>query len=227
MGREEAGRQGRRPGASDSLIVGGHGSRAKRALRIAGWAALGLAKAGTVAFTLEGVLWPDQPKYKGKAMRIRSLGYFGGLSLVPAAWLANDRTKPYPVAADLAMSTPLLIDAAGNSLGIYDEARIDDLVHFMNAVALAGLFGAAVSSHVDSREKAAAATLVFGLLGELLFDLMEYGAEKLGYTGLGLSAEDTIADTAMAALGTCVAATVTWARWRPNPGASSLPLPAA
>ena len=191
-----------------------------------GWAALGLAKAGTIAFTLEGMLWPDQPKYKGKAMRIRSLGYFGGLALVPAVWVAN-RNQRYPVTADLAMSTPLLVDAAGNSLGIYDEARIDDVVHFMNAAALAGLFGAAVSSHVDSRAKAAAATVVFGLVGELCFDLMEYGAEKLGYTGLGLSAEDTIADTTLAALGTSVAAIVTWARWRPSTGASSVPPPAA
>jgi hypothetical protein len=190
-------------------------SRAQRTLRACGWAGLALAKAGTIAFTLEGVLWPDQPKYKGKAMRIRSLGYFGGLALVPAVWAAGGRDPRYPLVADLAMTTPLLIDAAGNSLGIYDSARIDDVVHFMNAVALAGLFGAAISNHVHSRERAAAATVVFGLVGEACFDLMEYGAERLGYTGLGLSVEDTVADTALAALGTTVAAVVTWARWKP------------
>ena len=195
-------------------------SRAKRTLRACGWVALALGKAGTVAFTLEGVLWPDQRKYKGKAMRIRSLGYFGGLALVPAVWVAGGRGPRYPLVEDLAMTAPLLVDAAGNSLGIYDSARIDDVVHFMNAVALAGLFGAAISNHVDSRERAAAITVVFGLVGEFCFDLMEYGAEKLGYTGLGLSAEDTIADTALAALGTTVAAFVTWVRWKPRPEVS-------
>ena len=59
-------------------------------------------------------------------MRIRSLGYLAGLGLIPVVWLAGDRKSPYPVAADLAMSAPMLVDAAGNSLGIYDAARIDD-----------------------------------------------------------------------------------------------------
>src|SRR6188768_1868462 len=163
LGREEAGRQGRWQRAADHLISGGTMSRAKRTLRACGWVALALGKAGTVAFTLEGVLWPDQRKYKGKAMRIRSLGYFGGLALVPAVWVAGGRGPRYPLVEDLAMTAPLLVDAAGNSLGIYDSARIDDVVHFMNAVALAGLFGAAISNHVDSRERAAAITVVFGL----------------------------------------------------------------
>jgi hypothetical protein len=185
-------------------------------LRRLGWLALLVVKSATVAFTLEAVIWPDQPKYKGKAMRIRSLGYLGGLALVPVAWLMGRHTEPYPVAADLAMSTPLLVDAAGNSLGIYDAARIDDAVHFLNAAVLSSLFGAAISSRVSSRAKAAAATFLFGIAGEAAFDAMEYGAERIGYTGLGLSPEDTIADTTMAGLGTSVGAAVTWLRWTPR-----------
>jgi hypothetical protein len=158
-------------------------------------------------------------------MRIRSLGYFGGLAVVPAVWLAGDRGQRYPVAADLAMSTPLLIDAAGNSLGIYDEARVDDLVHFLNAAVLSALFGAVISSRMKSREAAAAATVAFGLAGELGFDAMEYAAELIGFNGLGLSALDTIADTAWAALGTAVAAAVTWARWKPSIGAPLIDRP--
>jgi hypothetical protein len=149
-------------------------------------------------------------------MRIRSLGYVAGLSLVPAVWLAGDRAERYPVAADLAMTVPLLIDAAGNSLGIYDEARIDDAVHFLNAAVLSSLFGAVISSRVRSREHAAAATVAFGLLGEAAFDGMEYAAERIGFTGLGLSPEDTIADMTLAALGTAIATAVTWARWQPS-----------
>ncbi len=193
--------------------------RIEEAARGAGWVALVLTKLATIAFTLEGIVWPDQPKYRGKAMRIRSVGYFGGLTLVPAVWLASRRGEPYPVAADLAMSAPLLVDAAGNSLGIYDEARIDDAVHFLNAAVLASLFGAVISSRMSSRRAATAATVAFGLAGELAFDAMEYGAERIGYTGLGLSAEDTIADTALAAMGTVVAATITWMRWKPSPAA--------
>jgi len=187
-----------------------------------GLIALGATKLATIAFTLESVIWPDQPKYKGKAMRIRSVGYFGGLALVPAVWLVARHEPRYPVEADLAMTVPLLVDAAGNSLGIYDAARIDDAVHFLNAAALAGLFGGVISSHVRSRARAAAATVAFGVLGEACFDAMEYGAERLGYTGLGLSREDTLADTALAAMGTCVAAAVTWIRWKPGPRRASV-----
>jgi hypothetical protein len=152
-------------------------------------------------------------------MRIRSLGYLGGLALVPAVWLAGDRRERYPVAADLAMSFPLLVDGAGNSLGIYDEARIDDAVHFLNAAVLSSLFGAVISSRVGSRRTAAAATVAFGIIGEVAFDAMEYGAERVGFTGLGLSAEDTIADVTLAGIGTAVAAAITWARWKPRPSA--------
>ena len=175
-----------------------------------------MTKSATLAFSAEAVVWPHQPKYRGKAMRIRSLGYLGGLALVPAVWLAGERNERYPVAADLALSFPLLVDAAGNSLGIYDEARLDDAVHFLNAAVLSSLFGAVVSSRVESRRVATAATVAFGLIGELAFDAMEYGAERIGFTGLGLSAEDTIADTALAGLGTALAAAVTWARWKPR-----------
>jgi hypothetical protein len=155
-------------------------------------------------------------------MRIRSLGYLGGLALVPAVWAAGERSERYPVAADLAMTVPLLVDAAGNSLGIYDEARIDDAVHFLNAAVLSSLFGAVISGRVESRRRAVAATLAFGLIGEVAFDAMEYVAEWIGFSGLGLSAEDTIADVALASLGTALAAAITWARWKPRRSAPLL-----
>ena len=187
-----------------------------------GWIGLVLTKLATIGFVLEAVIWPHQPKYKGKGMRIRSVAYFGGLAAIPAAWLSGNLEGEYPVAADLALTTPLLIDAAGNSLGIYDAARIDDAVHFLNAAVLSSLFGAVISSHVSSRNRAAAATLAFGLIGEAAFDAMEYTADRIGFSGLGLSNEDTIADTAMAALGTLVATAATWARWQPQqPGPES------
>ncbi len=191
-------------------------------LRRGGWAALTVTKAATLAYTVEAVVRPHQAKYRGKGMRIRSLGYLGGLALVPAVWLAGDRREPFPVAADLAMTVPLLVDAAGNSMGIYDAARVDDAVHFLNAAVLASLFGAVISSRVESRRTAVAATLAFGVLGEIAFDAMEYGAERIGFTGLGLSERDTIADVAMATIGTTIAAAVTWARWKPSRSAPLL-----
>jgi hypothetical protein len=190
-----------------------------------GWAALTAAKVATLTYTAEAVLRPHQPKYKGKAMRIRSLGYLGGLALVPAAWWVFERDERYPVAADLAVSVPLLIDAAGNSLGIYDEARLDDLVHGFNAAVLSSLFGAVISTRMRSRAAAAGATVAFGVVGEIAFDAMEYVADAVGFRGLGLSREDTLADVAAASIGAVVAGVVTWARWKPRREAPLLGLP--
>lgn len=192
-------------------------------LRRIGWVALAIGKIATLAFTIEALLWPHQPKYKGKGMRIRSIGYLGGLAAVPAARLSGRLDGRYPVAGDLAITTPLLIDAAGNSLGIYDAARLDDVVHFLNAAILSSLFGAVNSDRVNSRGRATAATIAFGLAGELAFDAMEYGAERVGFKGLGLSPEDTIADEALAGLGTLLAAAVTWLRWKPRSSTSWSP----
>jgi hypothetical protein len=185
-------------------------------LRSLGWLALGATKAVTLAYTAEAVLRPHQPKFKGKAMRIRSLGYVTGLAIVPGAWLAVGDRERYPVAADLAMSVPMLIDAAGNSLGIYDEARLDDVVHGFNALILSALFGSVISPHTPSRELAALGTLAFGFAGELLWDAMEYAGESLGFRGMNLTTQDTIADMAIAGIGTVAGAAITWSRWQPQ-----------
>lgn len=174
------------------------------------------AKVVTLRYVAESVVRPHQPKYKGKAMRIRAVGYIGGLALVPAAWWLRGRRERFPVVADLAVTVPLLIDAAGNAQGIYDEARLDDVVHFFNTATLASLFGAVISSRVPSRGAAAGATVAFGVAAEIAFDAMEYVAEAIGFEGLGLSREDTLADIAAATIGASVAGGITWARWQPR-----------
>jgi hypothetical protein len=175
-----------------------------------------VTKAVTAAGAAEGAIHPDAKRYKGKAMRPRAVGYFAGLGLVPAVWMAQGAKRPYPAGADLAVTVPLLIDAGGNAVGVYDDARLDDLVHGVNAAVLASLFGAVVSPHVRSREQATLATIAFGVVGELGWELMEYIGQALGAKGLMLSDNDTISDIVAAFLGTGVAAAITWTRWRPT-----------
>jgi hypothetical protein len=173
-------------------------------------------KAATAACAVEGALHPDQKRYRGKAMRIRAVGYFAGLGLVPAIWLSQSHQRPYPAGADLAVSVPLMIDAVGNTIGVYDDARLDDLVHGVNATVLSSLFGAVISPHVRSRTTATLATVGFGVCGELLWELMEYIGQAIGFKGLMLSKDDTEGDVAAAFIGTAVAAAITWIRWRPS-----------
>lgn len=176
----------------------------------------------TAACAIQGALHPRAKRYRGKAMRIRAVGYFTGLGLVPAIWLARGRGRPYPAEADLALSVPLMIDAVGNTIGIYDDARLDDLVHGVNAAVLSSLFGAVISEHVPSRTTATLATIGFGVFGELLWELMEYAGQAIGFKGMMLSKDDTDGDIAAAFLGTAVAAVFTWVRWRPTLEAQSL-----
>jgi hypothetical protein len=173
-------------------------------------------KVVTAACAVEGALHPRQRRYRGKAMRIRAVGYAAGLGLVPAVWLSQSHHRPYPAGADLAVSVPLMIDAVGNTIGVYDDARLDDLVHGVNAGVLSALFGAVISPHVRSRTTATVATIAFGAVGELLWEVMEYIGQALGFKGMMLSKDDTASDIAAAFAGTAVAAAITWIRWRPS-----------
>ena len=46
------------------------------------------------------------------------------------------RPQPYPREIDLAGTPPLLVDAGGNAIGIYQRAHVDDLIHFADGVAV-------------------------------------------------------------------------------------------
>lgn len=177
-------------------------------------ALLGVAKAVTFVCALDPLLQPHQAKFRGKAMRIRALGYFGVLGAIPAGWLVRGRRDPYPVGTDLMLSVPLLLDAGGNALGMYERANIDDAVHFLNAAILMTAFGTAVSPLVNSRWEATALTLGFGATGEMAWEIMEYAAQKAGFKGMGLTYDDTMADTIESFLGSVVAAAITAVRWR-------------
>ena len=54
---------------------------------------------------------------------------------------APDRGR-YPRALDLAVTIPLLLDAGGNALDLYEEAHIDDVVHVANTAIASGVVGA-------------------------------------------------------------------------------------
>src|SRR5690349_18905522 len=94
-------------------------------------AAIVAAKAATIACAIDGFVNADTPRLRGKGIRLRAFGYTGALLLVPAIWrILPDRGR-YPRGLDLAVTLPLLIDAAGNALDLYNDAHLDDVVHFL------------------------------------------------------------------------------------------------
>lgn len=169
-------------------------------------------KAATIACAIDGFVNADTPRLRGKAIRARAIGYTAGLFLVPAIWrILPDRGR-YPRGLDLAVSLPLLIDAGGNALGLYEEAHLDDVVHFLNGAIVSGIAGALFATRTEEPLEAALAGTSVAIAAETAWEIAEFLAMKAGADGMDLTYEDTIADLAESALGAVVGGLVTWAR---------------
>src|SRR5919107_3544084 len=83
--------------------------RALEALIVAG-------KAATIACAIDGFVNADTPRFRGKGIRARAFGYTACLFLVPVLWRILPNRGRYTRGLDLAVTLPLLIDAAGNSV---------------------------------------------------------------------------------------------------------------
>lgn len=153
------------------------------------------AKAATIGFAVDALLHHDEPRLQGKAIQTRAIGYTAALFVVPLAWLLlPGRRGPYPSGLDLAVTLPLLADAGGNAFGIYERARVDDVVHVANAAILAGVSGSLIAPNVDERWQAALAGGGIAIAGETLWETLEYLALRLGQRGMDLTYEDTMDD---------------------------------
>jgi hypothetical protein len=176
------------------------------------WAALVATKATTVAFGIDALLHANSRRFRGKAMRVRAIGYLGSLLIVPVAWRLLPNRGRYPRGLDIAVTIPLLLDAAGNGLGIYEDAHVDDMVHFANAAIAAGVAGALVAPRVDERWHAALVATGLAITAETLWEILEYTALRMGATGMDLGYADTMEDIIDSTLGAIVGGLFTLTR---------------
>jgi hypothetical protein len=176
------------------------------------WATLVAAKAVTVAFGIDALLHANSPRFAGKAMRLRAIGYIGSLFIVPVAWRLLPNHGRYPRGLDTAVTIPLLLDAAGNGLGIYEDAHVDDIVHFANAAIAAGVAGALVAPQVDERWHAAVVATALATSAAAVWEIMEYAAMRMGANGMNLSYADTMDDLIESSLGAVVGGLFTLTR---------------
>jgi hypothetical protein len=175
-------------------------------------AALIGAKTVTVACAIDALLHADGERLKGKAMRTRAIGFLGGVVFVPTIWrILPDRGR-YPRGLDLAVTTPLLIDALGNAFGLYETAHLDDVVHFLNAAIVSGVAGALFAGQVERPWHAALAGTGASIAGETAWEIAEYVAMKAGADDLGLDYDDTMTDLIASTLGAVAGGVVTWLR---------------
>lgn len=93
-------------------------------------------------FLGEVVLFPDDPRFAGKAIPIRNLVIVLSFSLLlPALYWLRKRWRAYPVWFDNLYLSIFWLDMAGNSFNLYDTHFYFDLIpHFHGTAAIAALF---------------------------------------------------------------------------------------
>ena len=178
-----------------------------------GWiAAISAAKAAVIALAIDAWVNSSAPRYSGKAMRVRALGYAGGLLVVPLVWRLQGRPQPYPREIDLAITLPLLVDAGGNAIGIYQRAHVDDLIHFADGATLASVVGALATPRTRTSWEAAGVAALAGMAAAGVWEIGEWIGLKLGARGMDLTYEDTMTDLAETMSGALLGAAITLLR---------------
>lgn len=190
--------------------------------------AITAVKAVIIALAVDAFINSGSPRFSGKAMRVRSIGYAGTLALVPIAWRIAGRRQPYPHALDLAVALPLLADAGGNAIGIYQRAHVDDAIHFANGALLTAVVGTVVSPRARTSWEAAGAATAIGVSAAATWEIAEWVASKFGAKGMDLTYDDTMADLIETSAGAVLGGLVTLlrhpSRLRAVPGTSSDPI---
>ena len=179
---------------------------------VAWTAAIGAAKAAVIALAIDAWVNSSSPRYSGKAMRVRAIGYALGLLVVPVAWRLRGRPEPFPRELDMAVTLPLLVDAGGNAIGIYQHAHVDDLIHFADGATLASVVGALATPRVRTSWEAAGIAAVAGMAAAGVWEIGEWIGFKLGARGMDLSYDDTMTDLAETMSGALLGAAITLLR---------------
>lgn len=176
---------------------------------VAWTSAITAVKATIVALAADAAINSHQPRFSGKAMKIRALGYVGTLLLVPVAWRLRGRRQRYPRELDLLVALPILADAGGNAVGIYQRAHVDDAIHFANGALLSGVLGAVASPRSRTAWEAGAFAASIGVATAALWEVFEWVAMKLGARGMDLSYDDTMADLIETSAGAILGGVIT------------------
>ena len=110
------------------------------------------------------------------------------------------------------VALPLLADAGGNAIGMYQRKHVDDAVHFANGALLAGIVGSLAQARTRTAWEAGAVAAAVGVAAAAIWEVFEWAAFKLGARGMDLSYDDTMADLIETSAGALLGAAVTLLR---------------
>jgi hypothetical protein len=169
-------------------------------------------KSAIVALAVDAAVASDSPRFSGKAMQVRAVGYVGSLLVVPVAWRIAGRRDPYPRRLDLLVALPILADAGGNAIGVYQRAHVDDAIHFANGALLAGVVGSLAMPRTRTAWEAGVFATAVGTAAAAGWEMFEWIASKLGAKGMDLSYDDTMEDLIETAGGALLGGLITLLR---------------
>ena len=174
-------------------------------------------KIATVVLLAWAVASPDLPQFSGKAFTGRALAYPIALLVLPVGWRLFARGRlPYPVAADILLGLPFLIDVAGNALNLYDTVEWwDDANHLVNWALHTAAIGLLLRAGSWGRWTRAALAFGWAASTAVVWELAEYVAFVPDSPEAATAYADTLGDLALGLIGGAVAAVVV-SRLPPN-----------
>ena len=175
-----------------------------------GWLLVDVAiKVGTVALLAWAVLNPDLPQFQGKAFTGRAVAYPVALLVLPVAWwlLGRPRDMAFPVAADILLGLPFMIDVVGNALNLYDSVDWwDDANHLVNWFLHTAAIGVLLRLGSWGRWTRVALMIGWAATTAVLWELAEYVAFVPNSPEAATAYGDTLGDLALGLLGGTLAA---------------------
>jgi hypothetical protein len=167
-------------------------------------------KIATVGLLVVALARPDLPQFTGKAFEGRAIAYPIALLILPIAWAARIRGRHrFPVAADMLIGLPFLIDMAGNALNLYDTIDAwDDLNHLANwALHTAGVCLLLRWTPLPPAARAGLG-IAWAATSAILWELAEYVTFVPNSPEAASAYRDTLGDLALGLLGGTLAAFV-------------------
>lgn len=177
-------------------------------MRLGGWTVNVGLRVLIVAFVIEALLAPADPRFAGKGIAVRNFILAGAaLTLsVPAFHAWRGRGRPYPVWLDALLLSVIALDMAGNSLDLYDQGwRFDLIPHTYGPFAGFSILRALGMATLPS------ALAVNGV--HVLHELQEVAGDLLFGTQNVRGAWDTLTDLGAGVVGSVVLP-LTWGRLR-------------
>jgi hypothetical protein len=173
------------------------------------WLAVDVAvKVATVALLAWAVLNPDLPQFQSKAFTGRAIAYPIAMLVLPFVWWVAWRRRgmAFPVAADILIGLPFLIDVVGNALNLYDAVEWwDDANHLVNWFLHTAAIGLLLRLGSWGRWTRVGLGIAWAATTAILWELAEYVAFVPDSPEAATAYADTLGDLALGLIGGTVA----------------------